>query len=375
MCLLAGLLATRNGELPTLNGRLLEDVLLDHEIDYWLLAAETAGLSLHPERLTGVLAAASLYGADDRAQADRVLDHLPGLSVDERTRLRTLFCDLYGGPGARLWAPLEPSALAERLVSAQLLADRHLLAGTLPFVSRNQTAHALALLFRAATRWPEVGDLVAEVLEELGERVPYEVVVGVGALESNRALFERVAHRSYPGRRDENAVVLAALDGDPDTADTLWTMYTGAFTTHARKAGPDTAAAFAAIAEAKQRLESFRGAEDALGQLRSIVGTIDQHAAGVSEWRNQVDQILRQIELTETEEDQAYVLRQIGGLVDQFTDRATADSAKIDQSIGRISAFADEDVSTLSGLLSNLAAAIRKAAGTAPGPDTTKEGS
>ncbi len=372
---LAQLLAARYGDPRAGDGRLLEDALLDHELDYWLLAAETGGLSLHPDRLTGVLAAASLYGADDRAQANLVLDRLPGLSVDQRTRLRAALCELYGEPAGRLWAPLEPTALAERLVATQLLADRHLLADVLPYVTPRQAARALALLFRAATRWPEVGDLVAETLEQLGEKVPYDVVVGVGALDDNRTLFERVVHQAYPGRDEDNAKVLAALHGDSGAADTLWAMYTSTFAAGAGTpdTGWDTRPALSAIADAAQQLESFRGAEDALGQLNTIVSTIEEHAAKVGEWLGDIDRIQRQIDSAEGADDLTYVLREIRSLAVQFVDRATADAAKIDEGVDRIWAFAEEGTSTLTGLLNELAGALNKVARTLTICSTTKE--
>ncbi|WAU78376.1 tetratricopeptide repeat protein (plasmid) [Streptomyces sp. Qhu-G9] len=134
----------------------VEDRLLVHEERYWTNAATTRGL--HPQltmvTLTDALAAAFLLGADDRDQADALLERVPGLNgqpKDRRGAVRDWIAALYppAAPG-RPWDALQPDRLAERFIGRRLEADPHLADTFLPDATTHQVTQMLTVCTRAA---------------------------------------------------------------------------------------------------------------------------------------------------------------------------------------------------------------------------------
>ncbi|MFD0260199.1 hypothetical protein ACFVH7_18230, partial [Kitasatospora indigofera] len=134
----------------------VEDRLLKHELRYWTTTAAAHCLTptLTLATLTDALAAAFLLGADDRAQAEALLQLVPGLadqSHDRRNAVRGWITALYPPTtGGQAWDSLQPDRLTERFIGRTLDADpalaHHLLDGARP----DQAAQLLTVYGRAA---------------------------------------------------------------------------------------------------------------------------------------------------------------------------------------------------------------------------------
>lgn len=150
-----------------------EDVILDHERAYWSKAAKAAGVDLDPEDQRIAVAAATLCGAQDDAEALSVLKRLAGLGDDtddghrRRRRVAGWLRDLYpglNGETRRYWGGLQPDLLAEHLVAQVVRGDGDFLRRVLADRTDEQAAHALRVLSRASRTRPEVAAaLVASI--------------------------------------------------------------------------------------------------------------------------------------------------------------------------------------------------------------------
>ena len=111
MTALASVLQGRTTAQPRVEG-LIEDVLLDHEQDYWERTAAGNGIHLHPRTLRRAVAAAALTEAPTEADAMAVCAAVPGLRdmrEDEQLAtvlwLRDLIQGLPGRATGRAYSP------------------------------------------------------------------------------------------------------------------------------------------------------------------------------------------------------------------------------------------------------------------------------
>lgn len=128
--------------------------LLGHETRYWQHRLAEAGLDLD-EKLTGQLvAAATLIGADDDAEASRLLTAFAGLSDpaqrgDVATWLHYLYPADDPGPGHSEWlGPFRPELLAENLI-ARVLNYSELVPALVAALPDDRITRALTILAQA----------------------------------------------------------------------------------------------------------------------------------------------------------------------------------------------------------------------------------
>jgi tetratricopeptide (TPR) repeat protein len=134
----------------------VEDRLLVHERRYWTAAATARGL--HPGltlvTLTDALAAAFLLGAEDRGEADTLLDRVPGLAdqpADRRGAVRDWIAALYPAASPdQPWDSLQPDRLAERFIGRHLQDNPALADHLVPTATGTQAAQLLTVYTRAA---------------------------------------------------------------------------------------------------------------------------------------------------------------------------------------------------------------------------------
>jgi hypothetical protein len=137
------------------------DVLLAHESRYWTKVAGQAGIELSLATQQRAVACASLWGAADEREAERVLRPVPGLrdlGEDQRLAVAEWLSGLYVAPD-RYWSRVQPDRLAEHLLGA-VLRDNDcptLLSGSVKRASSVQKEHAATLLRQASGRYPHLG--------------------------------------------------------------------------------------------------------------------------------------------------------------------------------------------------------------------------
>jgi hypothetical protein len=147
--------------------------VLDHEQRYWHHSAQAAGLGEVYEQvdLDRAVAAATLCGAQDEAQAVELLGRIPNLPApDQRVRLARLVRRLYPSRSG-YWAPLQPDLLGEELI-AQVTSDpvtaggpAGILAALLADATDQQIQRALTVLARAAPRHLHLREALAPLLQ------------------------------------------------------------------------------------------------------------------------------------------------------------------------------------------------------------------
>jgi tetratricopeptide (TPR) repeat protein len=144
--------------------------LLNHERRYWRQAASAAKLDYDGVELSRAVAAATLCGADDEAQAVSLLKRVPGLpSGRQSARLGRVVHQLYPSRNS-YWGALQPDLLGEELI-AQVMVDPVVPGGTAGFLaalltdaSEQQLHRALTVLARAAPRHAHLRDALGPLL-------------------------------------------------------------------------------------------------------------------------------------------------------------------------------------------------------------------
>ncbi|MEU5197757.1 hypothetical protein AB0G86_27565 [Streptomyces scabiei] len=153
--------------VPVTGGEPDEVILLLHEYKHWQRTVAQFGLEgLSDRELALMVAAATLCGADDMAEAVDTLCRLPreegGASADPAAAARWL-AGLYPSDG-RYWGALQPDRLGEFLVGSVLAGERQLLDRLLPAAGRRQVESALHVLSRAVPHQAPVAELLHEVV-------------------------------------------------------------------------------------------------------------------------------------------------------------------------------------------------------------------
>ena len=180
------------------------EVLLEHEHRYWTRVAEGFGITLNPATRGCLVALATLWGATDAADADRVLaSALPAATgPDTRATVAEWLSTLYRD-GENYWSGLQPDPLGEYLVATVLPGTQPgsgQLENTTAAVSAGQLEHGLTVLGRAHPQHPPLSDVIISIVLSTG-------TAGV-----------RAAIAVAP-RLQEPAPLLNALNRVVDTAD------------------------------------------------------------------------------------------------------------------------------------------------------------
>jgi tetratricopeptide (TPR) repeat protein len=141
--------------------------LLGCEARYWRKAAVDAGLPDDEPLLEQAVAAVTLSGPGNAAEAQAVLARLPHLSGgahEERARWAQWLAGLYpAGPDGRMGL-LQPDMLAQTLAVMLLSADPVLARALLRNLPRRQAEHALSMLVRAGARHRAASEVLEAAL-------------------------------------------------------------------------------------------------------------------------------------------------------------------------------------------------------------------
>lgn len=144
--------------------------VLDHEYDYWKRAA-TLLEGFDRDRCRQIAAVATMFGADDDQQAERLLSAVPAMAGDKAAVYRWLrwFQRLYPGPGAL--NPLQPDRLGEEHVVATVRAEPRVATGPARGASDAQLVRALTVLGRAAPRHEHLADAMSAMVANQPRRL------------------------------------------------------------------------------------------------------------------------------------------------------------------------------------------------------------
>jgi TPR repeat protein len=135
-----------------------EDVLLDHEGRYWDESQSHYGGGI----IRRCVAAATLCGASDEAEAVNLLAGLPTVSQwgrAERADLANLVHHLYPVPGGQFWGYLQPDRLGEHLIRRMTHDEPDFPDDAIASASPGQHEHAKAVFVRIGGRAFDEGDI------------------------------------------------------------------------------------------------------------------------------------------------------------------------------------------------------------------------
>jgi len=209
------------GEVPVSVDDVLEE-LLGHERRYWLQSARARGFlqgawGLSARAVEQTVAAGTLLGARDRAQAVEVVGRVPdgtasGVVVDW---LRELYPP-EDGEGGREWlGRLRPDRLAELHVTRQLGGSAELLEACLAELDERQARRALVTLARAAQEL----DAAGKILQRLLPVVAGEVGSVPAPRETLVALYEVMPYPSLVLAEAHALLARRILDSAPADAE------------------------------------------------------------------------------------------------------------------------------------------------------------
>ena len=154
---------------------LLIELIERHERQYWQKLAQGSELDLDTSMQSRAVAAATVLGGNDEAEATALVGLLPGLedvSGERRRKIAAWLSDLYGSGSLSeppAIGPVEPDMLGEALVRSEYPPVEGLLSASLDRSSDHQLARALTVLARAAG---ETGPLAESFRQALDDRLP-----------------------------------------------------------------------------------------------------------------------------------------------------------------------------------------------------------
>ncbi|WP_431932023.1 tetratricopeptide repeat protein, partial [Nonomuraea jabiensis] len=202
-------------------GDVLEE-LLGHERRYWLQTARARGFlqgayGLSTLAIEQTVAAGTLLGAADRAQATEVVGRVPdgAPSAMMADWLREIYPPDNGEDGREWLGRLRPDRLAELHVTRQLSGSAELLEACLTDLDERQARRALVTLARAAQEL----DAAGEILQRLLPVVASEVGSVPAPRETLVALYEVLPHPSLVLANAKALLARRILDGTPGDAE------------------------------------------------------------------------------------------------------------------------------------------------------------
>ncbi|WP_203841532.1 tetratricopeptide repeat protein [Winogradskya humida] len=164
----------------------VEDRVLHHERRHWYRTADGFGLrtALPEGSLQDTLAATFLLGADNRTEAEDLLESLEVLRDRPESLLETVhrwLAHLYPPPDARPWGALQPDRLAERFAGTRLLKDQRLVDPLLSASSEPQRDRLLTVFARAAHQAAFDGQLDEPLTELCVRQARWLALPAIGA--------------------------------------------------------------------------------------------------------------------------------------------------------------------------------------------------
>jgi hypothetical protein len=160
----------------------VEQHALAHERRYWRDTAASALVAFTSSAvLDTFVAAVALYGAGELAEARAVVRYVLTIADEHRAALPNVvqwLHDLYPGARGEYWGAVEPHPVAEYLVGTVVRRSPPLVTSILPQVSTEQARRAFELLARSFSRFPQLGEAVAQAIAARPERLaPIAVTV------------------------------------------------------------------------------------------------------------------------------------------------------------------------------------------------------
>ena len=150
----------------------LEELLLEHEADYWNDLAERRRLqepAFQPSTLRRAAGVATLCGAATEQIAIATVARLPGLrdkSEDEQLGVARWIADLYPGGEAQYWGSLQPDRIGEHLVGQVAHEWPDCVAVAFDGATPDQQYRALTVLSRAAAHQPHLENQFLALLRD-----------------------------------------------------------------------------------------------------------------------------------------------------------------------------------------------------------------
>ncbi|MEV5560382.1 tetratricopeptide repeat protein, partial [Nonomuraea wenchangensis] len=196
--------------------------LLGHERRYWLQSAKARGFmqgafGLSARVVEQTVAAGTLLGARDRAQAVEVVGQVPDGTASSVVAdwLRELYPPEEGEDGREWLGRLRPDRLAELHITRQLSGSAELLEACLADLDERQARRALVILARAAQEL----DTAGEILQRLLPVVAGEVGSVPAPRETLVALYEALPHPSVVLAEAHALLARRILDSAPADAE------------------------------------------------------------------------------------------------------------------------------------------------------------
>ncbi|MCM3882225.1 tetratricopeptide repeat protein [Frankia sp. R82] len=259
------------------------DRLLRHEKRYWTDTAHTRGIHRSAESLEQAIAAATLCGATNLAEATAILARVPsfagddGGSHDQRIRAARWLAGLYppsSDQAGQLWGGISPDRLAEHFLACHLSShtgDPKFAEQTIVGASTTQIYQALTVLNRAAPAHPELTALLATLLTgDPTTRAPIALRVAIEAAD-HRPTADALT--TIAPRLDQPTLT-AMIDSLPryslrllDLAATLQHVHT----TRTRHGAPHHPNLAAALNDLSVRLADLGRSEEALAAVEEAV--------------------------------------------------------------------------------------------------------
>ncbi|WP_459802927.1 tetratricopeptide repeat protein, partial [Herbidospora sp. RD11066] len=152
-----------------------EGRLLKHEQHYWQRTAADMGITLAPATLSYAVAASTLMGAADEAEALATLGRIPTLAdqkADVRLAVALWLRDLYPTVDGKYWGALQPDLIGEHHIGTISESNPDLVGHLLDGSSQGQAYRALTALARFSERYPslqrEIDGAIADNLSSTG---------------------------------------------------------------------------------------------------------------------------------------------------------------------------------------------------------------
>ncbi|MFC4592454.1 hypothetical protein [Sphaerisporangium corydalis] len=339
-----------------------EAALLSNELQHISRACRSNGIRMHFTRLETILAAAVLYGASTRAEAEQLMGSMPGLDVDDGLLLTDIIQDFYPSREGDFFSPLGIGALNDRLLTTNVLQNGDALLSPMTKLTRLQQMRALTTLFRLAAEVPKVGEVMAAYLNERTGDIRFELAASAGLAVGQPGVIENVLRRAYPSQSDRIRDVVAATSGSSqgDNVSTgLWHMYVGAFAPE-DTGGVDIGPAYDAIELALDDIDKCRSTlEEALATVPTLSNFLEDYLSNLYESSRSLSRLADRINHAEEDPQTIRSLSRKLSLTVEELHPILAETAEVlRRDIRKLSAFQEEGLSQIAAAVRDLAGAL-----------------
>jgi hypothetical protein len=336
-----------------------ETALLSNELQHISRALRSNDIRMHSTRLETILAAAVLYGASTRAEAEQLMDSIPELDIDDGLLLAEIIRDFYPGRDGDFFSPLGIGALDDRLLTTNVLQSRDALLSPMPKLTRLQQMRALTTLFRLAAGVPKIGEIMAAFLNKRAGDIRFELAASAGLAVGQPGVIGTVLRRAYPSQSDRIRDVVTAVSGSSqgdNVSAELWDMYVGAFAAEGT-GGVDIGPAYDAIESAMDDIDKCRSSlEEALATAPSLSNFLEDRLSILYESSRSLSRLADRLHHAEEDPQTIHSLsRKINREVEELHPILIETAEVLNIDIRKLSAFQDEGLSQISSAIRDLA--------------------